>query len=250
MINRQEVARLLEHLTPRDNEDIKAIQKYVLVSTLVFLGLRMSELIALKWKNIDLDSGRWEVTQTIIEGKYYKGVKADGSERNNPLPSELWKVLKAWKKIHNKHIGKNIEWIFPSFGYHNVAVTAKVVRDWLLLALVDIGLAEVEIRKSLSGDNKAYLKIKWCKFKKAVTKTFRHFNVTALLNHQQADPVVLNDNFIKGYPGHTDIKLTRGIYDDYNNLDQTSEQLTKERAALDNALQIKTSDNWSKFTEN
>ena len=71
-----------------------------------------------------------------------------------------------------------------------------------------------------------------------------------MLNHQHADPIVLNDNFIKGYPGHTGIKLTRGIYDDHNNLDQTSEQLTKERAALDNALQIKTSDNWSKFTEN
>ena len=125
-----------------------------------------------------------------------------------------------------------------------------MVRDWLLLALVAIGLAEVEIRKSLSGDNKAYLKIKWCKFKKAVTKTFRHFNVTCLLNHQQADLIVLNDNFIKGYSGHTDIKLTRGIYGDHNNLDQTSEQLVKERAALDNALQINTSDNWSKFTEN
>ena len=249
MISRQEVSRLLEHLTPRDNEDIKTIQKYVLVSTLVFLGLRMSELIALKWKNIDLDSGRWEVTQTIVESKYYKGVKADGSERNNPLPSELWKVLKAWKIVHNKHVGKKIEWIFPSFGYHDVAVTAKVVRDWLLLAYADLGLAEVEVRKSLSSDNKAYLKIKWCKFKRATTKTFRHFAVTCLLNHQHADPVVLNDNFIKGYPGHKDIKLTRGIYGDHNNLDQTSEQLIKERAAVDNALQIKTSDDWSKNEE-
>ena len=250
MISRQEVAKLLAHLTPRNNNDIKAIQKYVCISTLVFLGLRMSELIALKWKNIDLDSGRWEVTHTIVYGKYYKGVKADGSERNNPLPSEFWKVLKAWKIVHNKYFGKKIEWIFPSFGYHDVAITEKAVRDWLILAYADLGLAEVEIRKSLSGDNKAYLKIKWCKFKRSITKTFRHFNVTALLNHQQADPVVLNDNFIKGYPGHKDIKITRGIYGDHNNLDQTSEQLTKERAAIDKALQINTSDSWSKFTEN
>tara|TARA_Y100000296_G_C5162236_1_gene252508 strand:+ start:684 stop:1991 length:1308 start_codon:yes stop_codon:yes gene_type:complete len=250
MINRQEVSRLLDHLTPRNNEDIKSIQKYVCISTLAFLGLRMSELIALKWSNISLDAGRWEVTYTIVNGHYARSVKADGSERNNLLPNELWKMLKAWKIVHNKFFGKKCEWLFPSFGYHDVAITEKAVRDWLVLAYQDLGLAEVEIRRSKSGDNKAYLKIKSCKFKGGPSKTFRHFAATALLNHQQADPVVLNDNFIKGYIGHKDIKITRGIYGDHNNLDQTSEQLNKERAAIDNALQINTSNNWSKFTEN
>jgi integrase len=250
MINRQEVSRLLDHLTPRNNEDIKSIQKYVCISTLAFLGLRMSELIALKWSSVNLDTGRWEVTHTIVSGHYARSVKADGSERNNLLPNELWKMLKAWKIVHNKFFGKKCEWLFPSFGYHDVAITEKVVRDWLLLAYADLGLAEVEIRKSKSGDNKAYLKIKSCKFKGGPSKTFRHFASTALMNQQKADPVILNDNFIKDYIGHTNIKMTRH-YADHNNLDEeTVGHLDKERAAIDNALRINTSDSWSKFTEN
>ena len=57
MINRQEVARLLTLLTPTNNEDIKSISKYVIVSCLVFLGVRMSELIAFKWKFVNLETG-------------------------------------------------------------------------------------------------------------------------------------------------------------------------------------------------
>ena len=247
MINRQEVARLLTLLTPTNNEDIKSISKYVIVSCLVFLGVRMSELIAFKWKFVNLETGTWDITHTVVEGLYAKSVKADGSERSNVLPTELWTLLKAWKIVHNKHFGKNVEWIFPSFGYYNVPVTEKVVRDWLVLAYQDLGLAKVEIRKSSSGDNKAYLKVLWSKFKGSPSKTFRHFASTALLNHQQADPIVLNDNFIKGYIGHLDIKTTKTIYGDHNDLDNTSEQFDKQRSAVDNAIGIKTTDGWKEL---
>lgn len=247
MINRQEVSRLLNHLTPTNNEDIKSIQKYVCISTLAFLGLRMSELIALKWNDINLDTGRWEVTHTIVYGQYARSVKADGSERNNLLPNELWKILKAWRIVHNKHFGKSCEWIFPSFSYYNVAVTEKAVRDWLVLAYQDLGLAKVEIRRSKSGDNKAYIKVLWNKFKGGPSKTFRHFASTALMNHQQADPVILNDNFIKTFIGHTNIKMTKH-YADHNNLDEEAlGQSDRERTALDKAIRINTTDEWKEL---
>ena len=72
MINRQEVSKLLAHLTPRNNDDIKAIQKYVCISTLVFLGLRMSELRALRWHNIDFDLQKLSIktNQFIKHTKY------------------------------------------------------------------------------------------------------------------------------------------------------------------------------------
>ena len=244
MINRQEVARLLNHLVPSNSDDIKAIQKYVCVSTLAFLGLRMSELIGLRWSSIDLEAGRWEVTHTIVNGQFDKSVKADASERNNLLPNYLWKVLKAWKVVHNKHFGKNVDWIFPSFSYYNVAMTEKAVRDWLHLAYQDLGLAKVEVRRSKSADAKLYLKVVWCKFKGGPSKTFRHFASTALMNYQKADPITLNDNFIKGFIGHKNLKMTRH-YADHNNLDEeTLGHDDQARSAIDKAIQIETTDSW------
>ena len=87
----------------------------------------------------------------------------------------------------------------------------------------------------------------WNKFKGEPSKTFRHFASTALMNHQQADPVILNDNFIKTFIGHTNIKMTKH-YADHNNLDEEAlGQSDRERTALDKAIRINTTDEWKEL---
>jgi hypothetical protein len=48
----------------------------------------------------------------------------------------------------------------------------------------------------------------------------------------------LDDNFIKNYQGHEDIKTTRGIYADHLNTDASLERLSLEVQALGQAIPI------------
>ena len=54
-------------------------------------------------------------------------------------------------------------------------------------------------------------------FKGSPFKSFRHTVSTAVVNQQTASPV-LNDNVIKNQIGHRDIRTTRQIYGDHNDL--------------------------------
>ena len=90
-----------------------------------------------------------------------------------------------------------------------------------LIAYAGIGLAEIEIIRCANKDSKSYIKVKWCKFKGSITKTLRHFAATVVGNEQAVNPQIFNDNFIKGYVRHKDIKTTKLIYGNHDNLDET-----------------------------
>ena len=64
------------------------------------------------------------------------------------------------------------------------------------------------------------------------------------MNYQKADPITLNDNFIKGFIGHKNLQMTRH-YADHNNLDEdTFGHDDQARSAIDKAIQIETTDSW------
>ena len=236
MINRAEVKALLEHLKPKD-KDIVKLHRYVAITTMTFLGLRMSELIALKWNDIDLTAGTYELHQVKVVSKLYPRLKADGSYEKNPLPSGLWNLLRNWKIIHQEYF-KNSDWIFPSFKDKHISICEKTVRDWMLKAYAGIGLAEIEIIPCANKNSKSYIKVKWCKFKGAITKTLRHFAATVVTNEQASNPLIFNDNFVKGYVRHKDVKLTKGLYGNHNNLDESNSFREEQRSGLDKAFRL------------
>ena len=108
----------------------------------------------------------------------------------------------------------------------------------MLIAYAGIGLAEIKIIPCANKDSKSYIKVKWCKFKGAITKTLRHFGSTVVYNEQAVNPQIFNDNFIKGYIRHKDIKTTKLIYGYHDNLDETNTFGEKQRVGLDKAFRI------------
>ena len=108
----------------------------------------------------------------------------------------------------------------------------------MLIAYAAIGLAEIEIIRCVNKDSKSYIKVKWCKFKGAITKTLRHFASTVVYNEQKVNPLIFNDNFIKGYVRHKDAKTTKLIYGNHDNLDESNSFREEQRGGLDKAFRI------------
>lgn len=74
----------------------------------LYTGLRIGELLALTWKDVDLINGRLTVNKSChdswVTGKYVKVIdttKTESSERVIPLPKQLLPMLKDLKKKSN-----------------------------------------------------------------------------------------------------------------------------------------------------
>lgn len=89
-------------------KDILDHQRYRLYGIVLCLytGLRIGELLALKWENIDIRQGILCVERSCHDGKDENGKfcritgtpKTQTSERVIPLPKQILPILKEWKK--------------------------------------------------------------------------------------------------------------------------------------------------------
>lgn len=77
----------------------------------VCLGLRVSELLALRWRDVDCSAKTVTIERRIVAQKVDE-VKTAGSRRTMPLDSDLLEVLKQWKKMTN--FSADGDWIFAS----------------------------------------------------------------------------------------------------------------------------------------
>ncbi|MGC2827413.1 MAG: site-specific integrase [Pseudolabrys sp.] len=68
-----------------------------LLLTVVFTGLRASELRGLRWSDVDLKAGELHVRQRADRYNEIGPPKSDSSARAVPLPPEALASLKAWK---------------------------------------------------------------------------------------------------------------------------------------------------------
>lgn len=97
----------------------------------VCLGLRISEVLALQWSDVDWLGGQIHIRRGIVE-KVVGDVKTEGSARSFPLTNELLERLKAWKQ-RSDFFGAD-DWIFASpiktgrFPYSYTGVWRELVR--------------------------------------------------------------------------------------------------------------------------
>ena len=74
---------------------------YVYFATLLYTGLRRGELLALRWRNLDLDNGKLTVVETAYRlgnGEYrIKEPKTAQSRRTVTLPSSLVELFKVYR---------------------------------------------------------------------------------------------------------------------------------------------------------
>ncbi len=100
-----------------NKEEQKRIENYILqqgqphlfgILFCLYTGLRIGELLALTWEDIDFQSGTVAVTKSCYDnwekGKYIKVIdttKTESSERVIPLPKRIIVYLKALRKLTN-----------------------------------------------------------------------------------------------------------------------------------------------------
>lgn len=89
---------------------------YVAYTMLLFTGLRRSELLGLRWHDVDLNTGVLSVRQTVkyIEGKgvIFDDTKTGSSRRSFKMPADLISLLKnyrAWQNARRLRMGDRWE---------------------------------------------------------------------------------------------------------------------------------------------
>ena len=97
-----EVRRLLRALNPRER---------TLVLIAAGTGLRMSELFALKWKDVDFDANQLSVTRSIVD-QVVGPCKTEASQKPVPLDPCLAKALSRWRR--RTRYREPEDWIFAS----------------------------------------------------------------------------------------------------------------------------------------
>ena len=244
MISLQEADRLFKHFDTRSIKDPTITDKrnFAIVSIFLFCGMRMSEVRGLKWNAVDLDSAVPTITikHTIVGNTIGFG-KADGSRRTIIIHPVLLEILKEWKAAHIRHFTPHkITWVFPSLTKTFewiVPVHDRTIRDMLNVAYSKLGYAEIEYKVDRCNAAKTRLVVKWSKFGTAPTKTFRHFAATSLLAAQNSNPELTN-KFVTNLLGHTNKKVTEGIYGNHLNLNTSTEYHNKEAQALAKAIPL------------
>ena len=95
----------------------------------LYTGIRIGELLALTWADIDMLRGVLTVNKTCYEGRDKTGKyvriteipKTNSSIREVPIPKQLLMLMKAWKKkSHSKYVVSNGEKGVSLRGYQRI----------------------------------------------------------------------------------------------------------------------------------
>lgn len=81
-----------------------------MVMVAMCLGLRVNEILALKWSDIDFPNLSMRVTRAVVHGRV-KDVKTEYSEDDLPLDESFAEILLAWKAKCPTTLN---DWMFPS----------------------------------------------------------------------------------------------------------------------------------------
>ncbi len=92
-------------------EQVKAEPCRTMVIVAMCLGLRVSELAALKWSDLDWDGLRLMVQRAVVAGRV-GDVKTQYSQKRMPLDPALAEVLLNWKM--QSRFSKDTDWVFAS----------------------------------------------------------------------------------------------------------------------------------------
>jgi integrase len=79
----------------------------VMVTLAMCLGLRVSEILGLRWEDVDLVNGKLQIRRSVVNG-HVENTKTDASEDELPLHPELVNVLREWRKAETPVNG----WLF------------------------------------------------------------------------------------------------------------------------------------------
>lgn len=109
----------------------------VMVQVAMCLGLRVSEVLALKWKDFDFDRSTVQIVRAAIHARVAP-VKSESSEDELPLDPLFVHVLLNWQKIC-PHSDEG--WVFTNPNTGGVYHASPIVQDYLVPAGKAAGLS-------------------------------------------------------------------------------------------------------------
>jgi len=177
----------------------------IMHGTLVLLaagtGMRMSELLGLRWRDIDFAGKKIMLNQTWVYGRIENG-KTEESRVPVVLGERTAEFLQGWHR-QTPYAGKT-DWVFASNKLRGARPISgsQFVKDYIRPRFVEHGLIEAEY----TG--------------RAGLHAFRHSLATVLIVEENVDPKTA-----QGILRHTDAGLTMNIY--------THAQDPAKRAALE-----------------
>lgn len=101
-------------LTVEEFQKLKAELKepfYIMALISVCLGLRVSEVLALRWRDVDWLNSRLNIERGIVR-QIVDDVKTESSRKSLSIDKELIEVLQLWKQ--NTQFGLDDDWVFAS----------------------------------------------------------------------------------------------------------------------------------------
>lgn len=162
--------------------DALPFREWVLVVVDLCTGLRLSELFALKWRDINFDTLEINVTRSIVM-QVVGSCKTEASRKPIPLDPYLAEVLKVWRRA--TPYDEPQHWVFASpkakgaKPYWGQSIMRNIIRPAALKAGIKKGIG-------------------W--------HTFRH-TYTTLLNANQTDPKVMQELL-----RHGSVRITLDLY--------------------------------------
>jgi len=233
LISQEQCQDLIDNLYKNRNTDWMASFKLMIIVSLAFTGLRLSELIGITYDKIDIGN-----QQIMIDGHYdfrqgfrVNKTKNNGSNRHIDIVDDFLPLLKWWMYINKSHPGN---YLFPATRGKG-PISEKVIRETVWKTYAENGLAVLKTVTMPAGGK--YLKVISSPLKGAPTKTFRHFVATSLINAMSSDPL-LNKNNVKNALGHDLFSTTEEIYGNHQMVIPTERKI-KVRNAIGSAIGLK-----------
>lgn len=180
--------------------------------TLIFAGLRSSELRGLRWSDVDLKGGELHVRQRADRYNTIGKPKSESGDRTIPLGPLVLNALKEWKLACPKG---GLDLRFPN-GKGNIEEHGNIIKRVMAPALAAAGVVNARGGTKYGG-----------------THAFRHFYASWCINRKKDGGLELPLKTVQQRLGHSSIVMTSDVYGHlFPRGDDGSEMAEAERLLL------------------
>lgn len=191
-----------------------------LIVTVIFTGLRSSELRGLRWVDVDLKTGELHVRQRADRYNEMGKPKSEAGERVIPLSPLVVNTLREWKLICPKG---ELDLVFPNT-LGKIWDHADIVSRYLWPVLIAAGVTVT----AKDGEGKPVTEAKYTGL-----HSLRHFYASWLINRKKDGGLELPPKSVQARMGHSSIVVTMDTYGHlFPSGDDGSEMAEAERLLL------------------
>jgi integrase len=211
VITLEEANKILDYVYKHRERSRNDTLAFGVFTILAIFGLRMSELLGLSKLNIDFDKrllrirGMYDSTAGI----YRNRTKCRGSKRTLDFTERQSKHIK-WFYDYSVEVKPHNSYLFAALRSRG-PISQYSLRKIIYRTYERVGLAKLEWSKSKNTER---YKIIDCRFSGCPSKSWRHFNITMLIDNMHI--LGLTPNYIKSRAGHTRWQTTQDRYGNHN----------------------------------